>query len=401
MTGEETAAHSAPSVPGGGARPPARRRRRRLKHGLIAAAAAVVVAAIVAVLVPVPYDAITPGTGLDVTGLIAVPSAQRHHHAGTVVLTDVELVPLRALTYLWYALQSGDRIVPRSELTGPATSSQYHEQGVIDMATARRAAVVVGLRTLGYHVRAVPSGVIVYEPIPGSPAAASLAVGDVLTSLDGRAIPTVAALRHAVAAHPPGTAVTLTEHAFGSHKGATVRLRLGTVRLTPAGAERCLAPGAPTAGTVAPPKGAPPACVGITAPTVTSEQSYRTEGLPFGVTLHDNGIVGPSAGLSFTLGLIDVLAKGDLTGGRRVAATGTMSMAGTVGAVGGLAQKTAAVRAAGATVFLVPAGHDAAVARAHAGPDLKVLAVTSIGQAIADLEHLGGRLGPLPAPARS
>jgi len=48
------------------------------------------------------------------------------------------------------------------------------------------------------------------------------------------------------------------------------------------------------------------------------------------------------------------LDPADLTGGQKVAATGTMSMDGTVGDVGGVAQKTIAVRAAGASVFFVP-----------------------------------------------
>lgn len=401
MRVKEGVAHSSPSLvstaPGGRRR----LRRRRGRHVAAVAAGILVLAVVVAALVPVPYDAITPGTGIEVSTLVTVPSRLRQVHRGAVVLTDVELVPLRALGYLYYLLQSGDQIIPTSELTGTSTSAEYQEQGIIDMANARQAATVVALRTLGYHPRAIPDGVIVYETEPGSPAAASLPVGEVLTALDGRPVASVAALQAAIAAHRPGAAVVLTEHRFGGGAARQVHLRLGQLRVSGSGAqlaEACLPAGARSTLS-APPAGLPRSCLGITAPTIGSEQAYRVTGMPFPVSLRSDGIVGPSAGLSFTLGLLQVLSKGDLTGGRRIAATGTMSVSGQVGDVGGVAQKTAAVRAAGATVFLVPPG-EVAVAKAHAGGSLQVLGVSSIGEAVADLERMGGHLGPLAARTR-
>ncbi|WP_156726684.1 S16 family serine protease [Streptomyces apocyni] len=67
---------------------------------------------------------------------------------------------------------------------------------------------------------------------------------------------------------------------------------------------------------------------------------------------------GPSAGLLFALGIVDKLdgdgTGGDLTGGRSIAGTGTITEDGRVGAVGGVSLKTQAARRDGATVFLVP-----------------------------------------------
>lgn len=78
------------------------------------------------------------------------------------------------------------------------------------------------------------------------------------------------------------------------------------------------------------------------------------------VTLKLADVGGPSAGLLFTLGIIDKLdgdgSGGDLTGGRTVAGTGTIDADGKVGAVGGVGLKTQAARRDGATVFLVPKG---------------------------------------------
>ena len=62
-------------------------------------------------------------------------------------------------------------------------------------------------------------------------------------------------------------------------------------------------------------------------------------------------IGGPSAGLAFTLALLDELTPGDLMGGVKVAATGTIGEDESVGAIGALAQKAVAVKAAGVKVF--------------------------------------------------
>jgi PDZ domain-containing protein len=127
-------------------------------------------------------------------------------------------------------------------------------------------------------------------------------------------------------------------------------------------------------------------CLGI-----EPDQLLRTIDPPFAISMNAEGIIGPSAGLAFTLGLIEKLDGADLTGGAKIAATGTMAIDGTVGDVGGVAQKTVAVRRAGATVFFVPTP-ELATAEAHAGPDLKVFAVANVHQAIVDLERMGGRV---------
>jgi PDZ domain-containing protein len=119
---------------------------------------------------------------------------------------------------------------------------------------------------------------------------------------------------------------------------------------------------------------------------------------PFTVNVDSAGIGGPSAGLAFTLGILDALRPGELTGGHRVAVTGTISLDGTVGPVGGVVQKTAAVRAAGIGLFLVPP-QEYDMARAHAGSKLKVVRVSTLEDALRALGQQGGdlsALGPTP-----
>jgi PDZ domain-containing protein len=109
------------------------------------------------------------------------------------------------------------------------------------------------------------------------------------------------------------------------------------------------------------------------------------------VTLKLADVGGPSAGLLFTLGIIDKLdgngGGGDLTGGRTVAGTGTIDADGKVGAVGGVALKTQAARRDGATVFLVPRA-ECSDARSELPKGLRLIPVTTLKSAVDSLVAL-------------
>ncbi|AOT59117.1 MULTISPECIES: S16 family serine protease [Streptomyces] len=110
------------------------------------------------------------------------------------------------------------------------------------------------------------------------------------------------------------------------------------------------------------------------------------------VTLHLADVGGPSAGLLFSLGIVDKLAGdgegGDLTGGKVVAGTGTITPDGAVGAVGGVSLKTQAAARDGATVFLVPKA-ECDDARAARPEGLRLIPVTTLKDAVASLKALG------------
>lgn len=121
--------------------------------------------------------------------------------------------------------------------------------------------------------------------------------------------------------------------------------------------------------------------------------------LPFELDIDTGSIGGPSAGLAFTLTLIDELTPGELTGGGRVAVTGTIELDGSVGAIGGLRQKASAVAQAGVETFIVPAAQgesDLQAAREAAGDGVDIVPVATLEEALAALEDLGG--DPIPPP---
>ena len=327
-----------------------------------------------------PYYALTPGQAQSVAPLISVsPPSVVHSHTGSVLLVDVEETELRAIDWLYFKLDNNATIIKASNILGPETPTQYNTEGVIDMSDAQQAATVVALNELGYHVKVVPAGALLYALLPGSPAEAALG------------------------AAKPGTTVELTVSTFSPAAVKRIRLTLGTWRIVgpkktatlacfPAGqgGRYPIAVRFPNGGLGYPAKGkvaTPVGCLGV----LQVENAYRIGQLPVRIDLRSEGIVGPSAGLAFTLGLMQKLDPENLTGGHKVAATGTMSINGAVGAIGGVEQKTIAVRSSGASLFLVPPGNYSR-AKAYAGSQLHVVAVSSIGQAISVLERYGGKL---------
>ncbi|MFF0202163.1 S16 family serine protease [Streptomyces sp. NPDC005017] len=117
------------------------------------------------------------------------------------------------------------------------------------------------------------------------------------------------------------------------------------------------------------------------------------------VTLKLADVGGPSAGLLFSLGVVDKLngdgSGGDLTGGRTIAGTGTIDPDGKVGAVGGVALKTQAARRDGATVFLVPKA-ECSDAKSELPKGLRLIPVTTLKGAVDALVALESGKGTVP-----
>ena len=77
----------------------------------------------------------------------------------------------------------------------------------------------------------------------------------------------------------------------------------------------------------------------------------------------------------------------------RVVATGTINEDGSVGPIGALEQKAVAVKDAGGTLFLVPAGQsetEMKAARAAAGSSVTIVQVGTIEEALVQLGKNGG-----------
>src|SRR5439155_14264492 len=198
--------------------------------------------------------------------------------------------------------------------------------------------------------------------IRGSPADGKLREGDVITAVDGRPVRLASDVAEATARAKPGEAGTVPFRRGDETGTARIELR----RVNELGR-----PG-----------------LGVALRTVNF--SIR---LPFPVQIDQGQIGGPSAGLMMALTVYDLTDPGDLVKGRTIAGTGTVDIAGNVGAVGGVRQKVETAERAGATVFLVPVD-EAAEARRAARRGLVVAPVGTVRDAVAALDG-----GSAAAPA--
>jgi PDZ domain-containing protein len=204
---------------------------------------------------------------------------------------------------------------------------------------------------------------VMETPLEDSPASTVLQAADTITAVDDTPIELSSDLGDAIGSLAPGTEVTLTVEDFpeGAEREEVVTL-----------AER---PDDPSRG-----------FLGV----VTDTRAFDPRPA-FDVDIDSGRVGGPSAGLAFTLAIIDVLTEGSLTGGLVVAVTGVMLEDGSVQPVGGVPQKTAAARDAGADVMIVPPGEAAQV---RGEGDMEVFEVATLEEALDVLESLGG--DPIP-----
>ncbi len=315
------------------------------------------------------YYFIQPGTAQSVQQFITVPADRNHPVTRPVLLTDVLEGRVSALTYWYYRLQSDTQLIQVADVTGGTAPSELGAQGQLQMSQAESYAKVAALTRLGYHVTSTPAGAVIAGTFPGTPASGVLSVGDVVTAVDGAPTLTAAALTQTLRRYHSGQTVTLSVRRNDSGAPVPVSVTLKRTLIV-------LGPGA---------------SIHLNLGIEPQDQIDYT--YPFPVSIDVTNIGGPSAGLAMTLGVIDALTAGQITGKHVVAATGTIDSGGRVGDVGGVPQKTVAVENAGASIFLVPPPeYKAALSKDR--PGLKIYAVSTLDQA---LSVLGANGGTVPA----
>jgi PDZ domain-containing protein len=303
----------------------------------------------------VPYVELGPGPTVDTLGVvdgkpvITVEGAPTSNSSGQLRLLTVSVrseLTLREAIRGW--LESDTAVVPR-ELIFPAgqTEKQADEESAREFKASQTSAETAALRKLGY-----PVTVTVTSVVPGTPADGVFAIGDVITSVDDSPVSSPLRLTELIRAKPAGTV-----RKFGFVHIGVAR----TATLTPIKADD---------GSTR---------IGVTVEPVQPH--------PFQLKIDLDRIGGPSAGLMFTLGIIDKLDPADLTGGLTVAGTGTMDDEGRVGPIGGIPQKLVAAKQAKAKVFLTPAAN-CAEAMANAQADLPLIKVATLDDALTALRVL-------------
>lgn len=329
----------------------------------------IVAGVVTGAVVRVKYVIVSPGDATPVSDVVTVKGAPTYSHRGALLFLTVSVSQDRPSFWRFAAASVDDdaQVLSEHDYYGPTTRAQDRKANVQAMDRSQDVATKVALEKLGYTVPVTGTGAIVADVRPNAPAAGNLRVGDVITAVDGQAVMLADQVGPLVRSRAPGAPVTLTvERSTGPR----------TVTITTAAA-----PTEPNRGQ---------AYLGVVP--ATRDLRYH---FPVDVTIDPGPVSGPSAGLSFTLTILDEMTPGNLTGGRRIAVTGEILPDGSVGEVGGVAQKTVAARDAGARLMLVPAS-ELAGTRGRAG-SMRVVGVRTLDDALAALRAAGG--APLEASA--
>ena len=261
--------------------------------------------------------------------------------------------PLTAWGWIAAELDESTTVVPREDVFPEGvTAQEVREQNTSLMQHSQEDAAVVALRAAGIEV---PEKIAVAQIIKDAPADGVLHVDDQILTVEGDPMKD-------------------TE---------TVRSRLQEVEAGQPARMEILRDGTKQE---------------IEVPTKKDEESGRTivgvylaplYEMPYDVKVEAGNVGGPSAGLMFALAIYDTITPGTMTGGKDFAGTGTISGNGSVGPIGGITQKMHAAEAAGASVFLAPAGNCDEVVKGQPD-DLVVVPVATFDEAEKVVEEVAG-----------
>lgn len=406
------------------------------------------------VTVPLPYFVFEPGDTFATEQAVIVEGAEEYPSPdGEVRFVTVTRRRISPIGWLMSSLSDSDEIVHEDDVFGEQTPEEQREINAQQMLSSQNTSVVAALAHLGFDVFD-PAGALLVELVEGSEIAAVAEFNDVIDAVDGVPVTSAEELTDVVEAAPAGTQMMLS---IRRPDGARVEIEVTTTDSTSgflgimssaatpddgsgAAFDEVVAAG-PVDGILLPGD----RIVGLDGTSVSSfgdlvealsgrlsgdevelefvrpdeDDSIRTDtvqlgmrilervgirqsftqfidapSLPVSVDFTTEDIGGPSAGLAFTLTILDVLTPGELTGGAEIVATGTIFRNGQVGPIGGVHQKAFAARDAGADVFIVPAAN---FEEAHdAVPELRIEPVETLDEALAVLADFGGNVDQLP-----
>ncbi len=296
-------------------------RRLFLLSSLIAVVGAVLV------YTPTQYYVTAPGAAIDTSRLVTVENGDVHR--GHLYLLVVNTQPANLFWYLYAQVDRRAVLETREQYLGSfETYAEYVDWNRQLMSNSQRTARAVAFQQLGFGEGVRSVGARVVGVLADSPARGLLRAGDIIVALEDGPVTGTAALRSILAEIPGGAEVRATVL-----RGAEeLTLTLPTLASQEAGRE----------GT---------AMLGI---TIQDELEFDDDAVP--VEIRSGSIFGPSAGLMFTLQIIDQLTPGGLTD-LVVAGTGTIEPDGRVGRIGGVQQKVYTAEAAGADLMFVPRGN--------------------------------------------
>jgi len=307
--------------------------------------------------VPVPYVAMGPGPTFDTLGefdgkpVVAIEGTTVKPTNGHLNMTTVSQKDGLTLGQAMVFWASGDeQLLPRDLVFPPEKSREDIKNAQsADFQRSEDNAEYAALNYLKY-----PKAVTAEKVNDPGPSAGKLQAGDALEAVDGTKVADVEAFSALLKKTKPGDEVVIDYRRRGGPPGSA-RITLGRNDDRGHGYLGIAVRDAPWA--------------------------------PFTVDFNLANIGGPSAGLMFSLAVVDKLTDGHLNGGLFVAGTGSIGADGAVGPIGGISHKMPAAQQAGATVFLVPRDN-CDEARTVTGNTMELIKVENLTQAVDALKTL-------------
>ncbi|MBP2189514.1 YlbL family protein [Nocardia goodfellowii] len=335
---------------------------------LLAALVPVLVLGVLGTVITVPYVALGPGPTFNTLGevdgkqVVDVRGTEVDPTTGHLNMTTVSVRDGLNLFEAFGFWASGEHgLVPRAEVYPPGVPrEEIDKSNQQDFKDSEGNAEVAAL-----HYLKLPTVVLVRKVGDEGPAKDILRPGDEIVSINGTPIATPQDVVTAVSSQAPGSKLTIALRRDNAEQ---------TVEITLAAR-----PDDPAKGYLG----------------VTPAEGARP---PMQVTFNLADIGGPSAGLMFSLALIDKLSPGELDGGKFVAGTGTIEQDGKVGPIGGIQYKMMAAREAGAETFLVPAAN-CNEARARTPDGLRLVKVENLDGAVQSLADINAGREPVSCAA--
>jgi len=314
--------------------------------------------------------AISPGSAPTTIEKIDIQGTETFIPEGAIKFTTVTIESDSLTIWEWFQAKNDDikELRNREDFYGDKTKTETRKINNFMMQQSQDTASLVAANFLGFDIVPEIDGAYVTEIVSESSASQFLELGDLIVQVDGFDVRSPQDLGNAIQSKKPGDTVSIgfkrSDGTFGT-PSPDQELLLEQISL-----------------------GSHPRLEDTGFLGVVIQTPLKAD-IPFEITIDVGRVGGPSAGLAFSLSIVDYLTEGELTGGLNVATTGTIDQYGYVGSVGAYPQKAEAAARSGVDLFLVPPSGYQEILKVAAGR-FEVRCVSTFDDAIIQLEKFGG-----------
>ncbi|WP_314586066.1 PDZ domain-containing protein [Paenibacillus terrigena] len=287
---------------------------------------ALIVAVYVLVFMPTPYVIYEPGSADEIKPLVTVKNGDPEEK-GTFMLTTVLRKKANVALMLGSVFDKNEQL--SKENLGGRTQQEYTTEQLFNMSNSQTNAMAAAYLHAKIPFDVIMDKLVIIYNNPQLETKNDFQTGDQLLSLDGKKFKQYDELITLLQSKKVGD--VLKGKVLRNNKETDVTVELIELKDV---------------------KGNSRPGMGV---NFGIEQKVVPRGSDKEIQFKVENIGGPSAGLMFTLELVNQLTPGDLSKGYRIAGTGTVSPDGAVGPIGGIPHKIVAADREHADIFFAPA----------------------------------------------